>query len=322
MIIFDVQRLKMLSPAEMQLIHAGACRLLAQVGVKVAHEGIAEKLRSRGARFTGGRIFIPPEMVGYALAETAKTISFAAPDPAYAFTVNTAENLVKFGTGGQALYIVQPAVSGWQRRPAGTEDLKQILALCNRLENVDFITRPVEADVPEERMDVEKARIFREYCSKPMNLANLVKVERLDEVLEIVGNPAYVSFIISLVSSPLIMDSAAGEKFMALVEKIFLSPSLAAPRGARLPFPRWGAAAAPCLAALWLCLANIIRPGPGCSTGAYPLLPISIPTGHPAGASRRASGALPLRRSSAVFTTCPVVEQQGYPMKQNHRHRA
>lgn len=59
MIISDMQRLKMLSPAEMQLIHAGACRLLAQVGVKVAHEGIAEKLRSRGARFTGGRIFLP-----------------------------------------------------------------------------------------------------------------------------------------------------------------------------------------------------------------------------------------------------------------------
>lgn len=263
MIISDMQRLKMLSPAEMQLIHAGACRLLAQVGVKVAHEGIAEKLRSRGARFTGGRIFLPPEMVEYALSETAKTISFAAPDPAYAFMVKTTENLVKFGTGGQALYIVGPAAGGWQRRPAGREDLKQILALCNRLENVDFITRPVEADVPEDRMDVEKARIFKEYCSKPMNLANLVKVERLDEVLEIVGNPAYVSFIISLVSSPLIMDSAAGEKFMTLVEKdLPVAISCCPQGGSTAPFSEVGELLQLHAELLFgFVLANIIRPG-------------------------------------------------------------
>ncbi len=263
MIISDMQQVKMLSPAEMQLIHAGTCRLLSQVGVKVTHEGIAEKLISRGARRKGERIFIPQNMVENVLAETAETIQFDAPDPAYGFTVNAAENQVKFGTGGQALYVVERTSNGWLKKSAGTDDLKQILALCNQLKQVDFITRPVECDVREDQMDVEKARIFREYCSKPMNLANLIKVEHLDEVLEIIGNPAYVSFIISLVSSPLVMDSSAGDKLIALVEKDLPVAISSCPQGgSTAPFSEVGE-----LLQLnaelqfGYVLANVIRPG-------------------------------------------------------------
>ncbi|EEG78009.1 trimethylamine--corrinoid methyltransferase [Dethiobacter alkaliphilus] len=219
MIVSDKHLKKMLSPAEMQAIHAGTCKLLEQTGVKVTHEGIVEMLLSRGAERKGDRICIPRDMVENAIADTAKSIKFDAPDPAYGFTVNAAENQVKFGTGGQALYVVDRTSDGWEKRSAGTEDLKQILALCNKLKNVDFITRPVECDVPDDQMDVEKARIFSEYCSKPMNLANLIKKERLDEVLEIIGDPAHVSFIVCLVLSPLVMDNSAGDKLIALLEK-------------------------------------------------------------------------------------------------------
>ena len=133
MIISEKKQIKMLSNAEMELIHLGACRLLSRVGVKVTHEVIAEKLISQGALRKGERITIPANMVENALAKTAKTIQFDAPDPAYSFTLNAVENRVKFGPGGQALYIVHPAAGGWGRRPAGADDLKQILVLCNRL---------------------------------------------------------------------------------------------------------------------------------------------------------------------------------------------
>lgn len=263
MIISEMQRLKMLSPAEMQLIHEGALKLLSQIGVKVTHEGIAERLVSHGAWRKGQRIFISQDMVENALAQTAKTIPFEAPDPAYAFTVNAAENQVKFGTGGQALYIVQRTASGWKRRPAGADDLRQILMLCNQLKNVDFTTRPVECDVSEEQMDVEKAKIFRQYCSKPMNLANLIKVERLDEVLAIIGNPAYVSFIISLVSSPLVLDNSAGDKFIALVEKdLPVAISCCPQGGSTAPFSEVGELLQLHAELLFgFVLANVIRPG-------------------------------------------------------------
>lgn len=62
----------MLSPAEMELIHLGACRLLSRIGVKVTHEVIAEKLISRGAQRKGDRITIPANMVENALGKTEK----------------------------------------------------------------------------------------------------------------------------------------------------------------------------------------------------------------------------------------------------------
>lgn len=263
MIIPDKKQIKMLSPAEMELIHLGACRLLSQIGVKVTHEGIAEKLLSRGAQRKGERIFISQNMVEDTLVKTAKTIQFDAPDPAYRFTLNVDENQVKFGPGGQALYIVHPAADGWGRRPAVTDDLKQILALCDQLKQVDFITRPVECDVPEDRMDVEKAGIFHKYCSKPMNLANLIKVEHLDKVLEIIGNPAYVSFIISLVSSPLVLDNSSGDKFIALLEKdLPVSISCCPQGGSTAPFSEVGELLQLHAELLFgFVLANVIRPG-------------------------------------------------------------
>ncbi len=263
MIISDKQQLKMLSPAEFQLLHEGTCRLLSQVGVKVTHEGIAEMLMSRGAQRKGERILIPQSMVENILEKTAKSIKFDAPDPAYGFTVNAAENQVKFGTGGQALYVVDRTSSEWVRRPAGTDDLKQILALCDQLKQVDFVTRPVECDVPEDQMDVEKARIFREYCSKPMNLANLIKLNRLDEVLEIIGDPAHVSFIVCLISSPLVMDSSAGDKLIAIVEKdLPVAISSCTQGGSTAPFSEVGELLQLNAELLFgYVLANAVRPG-------------------------------------------------------------
>ena len=124
-----------------------------------------------------------------------------------------------------------------------------------------------------------------------MNLANLVKVERLDEVLEIVGNPSYVSFIISLVSSPLVMDSAAGEKFMTLVEKIFLSPSLAALRGKHGPFSEVGELLQLHAELLFgFVLANIIRPGARVLYRGIPITANLYTDGSPRWCQRRASG--------------------------------
>lgn len=263
MIISDEQRIKMLAPAEMELLHRGACRLLSQIGVKVTHKDIATRLLSRGAQRKGDRIFVPQKMIEGALAGTAKTIQFAAPDPGFGFTLDAADNQVKFGTGGQALYIVHPVAGGWERRPAGTDDLKQILVLCDRLQQVDFITRPVECDVPEEQMDLEKARLFRQHCSKPMNLANLIKVGHLEQVLTIIGNPAYVSFIISLVSSPLVLDSFSGDKFVALLEKdLPVSISCCPQGGSTAPFSEVGELLQLHAELLFgFVLAHIIRPG-------------------------------------------------------------
>ena len=262
MIISDAP-IKMLSTDEMQLIHDGTCKLLSKVGVKVTHEGIAETLVSKGAQRKGDRILIPKNMVENALADTARTIKFDAPNPDYSFTVNAAENQAKFGTGGQALYMVNRTSDGWERKLAGANELKQILALCDQLEQVDFITRPVECDVAEDQMDVEKAKLFRDYCSKPMNFANLFKIDRLNEMLEIIGSPAYATFIVALVSSPLVMDNSSGDKLIAILEKnLPVSISSCPQGGSTAPFSEAGELIQLNAELLFgFVLANVIRPG-------------------------------------------------------------
>jgi|GEM_PF-1780067 len=259
----DTQRLQWLSNDELSRVHEGSCRLLAQVGVKVTHDRIAEILKDYGAEQKGDRILVPRELIDRALADTAKSIQFDAPDASHGFTVDASKNEVRFGTGGQALYVVHKTESGWEKKSAENEDLSRILALCDKLEHVDFVTRPVECDVPEDQMDVEKAKRFRDNSSKPMNLANLVKTEKLDEIVEIIGDKAYLSFIVCLVASPLTMDTSAGEKMLTLLEHDFPVAISSCPQGgSTAPFSEVGELVQLNAELLFgYVLANAVRPG-------------------------------------------------------------
>lgn len=96
-----------------------------------------------------------------------------------------------------------------------------------------------------------------------MNLANLVNVEHLEQVLEIIGNPAYLSFIVSLISSPLVLDSFSGDKFVALLSKdLPVSISCCPQGGSTAPFSEVGELLQLHAELLFgFVLANTIRPG-------------------------------------------------------------
>ncbi len=257
------QRMQWLTSEELKGIHQGSCRLLSQVGVKVTHEGIARLLSDSGAHRRGDRLCIPEDLIDKALADTAKVIEFNAPDPNKRFTVDAAADDVRFGTGGQALYVVHRTGEGWEKAPAVSRDLKEILILCDQLEQADFITRPVECDVPEDQMDIEKARLFRSHCTKPMNLANLVDAKNLESIIEIIGDQSYLSFIVCLTASPLTMDSSAGDKLLALMERGLPAAVSSCPQGgSTAPFSEVGELIQLNAELLFgFVLANIIRPG-------------------------------------------------------------
>ncbi len=257
------QRIPWLTPEELKAVHQGSCRLLSQIGVKVTHERIARLLADSGAHSRGSRMCIPEHLVDKALSDTAKVIDFNAPDPNKRFTVDAAADEVRFGTGGQALYVVHRTADGWEKRPAVTGDLRQILTLCDQLDQADFVTRPVECDVPEEQMDIEKAKLFRAHCTKPMNLANLVHTKNLDGIIEVIGDQSYLSFIVCLVASPLSMDTSAGDKLLALVEKGLPAALSSCPQaGSTAPFSEVGELIQLNAELLFgIVLANTIRPG-------------------------------------------------------------
>jgi len=214
-----IKRNQFLSENECRLIHRGSCRLLSELGVKVESDEAIRILKDGGADVKDGRVTIPQNMVEQAVQQTAKKIELGARNPGNTITIDVDSPAVHFGTGGQALYVLHQTSDGsFTRKPAVTQDLIDIIRLCEQLDNVDFITRPVEPDVSEDEMDMEKTRIFLENTTKHMNLANLVKIEKLPEILTAVKDPSRISFIASLTVSPMNLVSPTIEKFMKMVE--------------------------------------------------------------------------------------------------------
>ncbi len=216
-----IKKTQFLSEEECTLIHAGSCRLLSELGVKVESDEAIRLFKDGGADVKDGRVTVPQSMVEQAVQQTAKKIELGASDPENKLTidVNVDSPAVHFGTGGQALYVLHQTKDGsFTRKPAVTQDLIDIIRICEKLDNVDFITRPVEPDVAENEMDMEKTRIFIENTTKHINLANLVKIEKLPEILTAIEDPSRISFIASLTVSPMNLVSPTIEKYMKMVE--------------------------------------------------------------------------------------------------------
>jgi trimethylamine--corrinoid protein Co-methyltransferase len=188
------------------------------VGVEVRHAGAVRLFEKAGAKSQKGRIFIPQEMAEQCLKQTAKKMLLKAADSRNDLMIEAEKPKAYFGTGGQALYVLNYNEGVFEKKPAATQDLIDIVRVCEKLENVDFITRPVEPDVPEEDMDLTKTRIFLENTSKHINLANLIREEKLPEIIRMVQNKELISFIVCVLVSPLSMAESTTEKFIRIVQ--------------------------------------------------------------------------------------------------------
>lgn len=258
-----LQRRALLSHAECELLHDGSCRLLSEVGVQLASPDAIRRFGDAGATHEGGRVRIPRRMVDEALGQTAKRIVLGAKNPERTIVLDAEAPLVHFGTGGQALYVLDHVDGAFRRRQAVTQDLIDILRICEQLESVDFVTRPVEPDVAEDEIDVLKARTFMAHTTKHMNLANLFRLDKLPEIIDTVGDKSWLSFIACVLVSPLNLVSPTTEKLMRLVEEdIPVAISSCPQAGTTAPLSEVGELIqvnAEVLAGV--VLANLVRPG-------------------------------------------------------------
>jgi trimethylamine--corrinoid protein Co-methyltransferase len=259
----EVKRRSLLSTDDCRVVHEGSCRLLEETGIETENRETVEIFVQNGAVLEDGRIKIPRTVLEEFIKKTGTRIELGAKNVHNAFTVEAGVPRIYFGTGGQALYIVEKDNNHFRKRSAGTEDLKKILRLCEQLDNVDFITRPVEPDVPEEDMDLEKVRLFLQNTTKHMNLANLIRLEKLPEILNEISDRSHISFISCVAVSPLKLESGTLKKFMRMVrEDIPVSISSCPQAGLSAPLSELGELIqvnAEVLSAV--VLANMIRPG-------------------------------------------------------------
>jgi trimethylamine---corrinoid protein Co-methyltransferase len=129
-------RLEYLTEDELAAIEETAYRLLDEVGISLQHATAAEMLRGLGCRVEGNRVFIPPDVVRWGLANVTPQKQLHSLDGTYSIPLGDGQ--LRFHNGGGPPFIYHWETG--ERCPATTEDLARMTRLLDALPNVDDIT--------------------------------------------------------------------------------------------------------------------------------------------------------------------------------------
>ncbi|MFA3920911.1 trimethylamine methyltransferase family protein [Ruegeria hyattellae] len=155
-----------LTTADLQRIFDTALDLLERLGMGEVPQRLRDDLLAAGARDGGnGRVVFPPELVGKAIDNAAKTFVLHGRDECRSIEVGG--NRVYFGTGGAAVQTLD--LESGLYRPSTLKDLHDFTRLQDKLANVGWFTRCcVATDVPDPfDLDVNTAYALIRGTTKP-----------------------------------------------------------------------------------------------------------------------------------------------------------
>ncbi|WP_120504816.1 trimethylamine methyltransferase family protein [Sulfitobacter mediterraneus] len=144
---------KPLSETDMQAIHRAALEALEEIGLADAPPSGVAYLTGAGAILgDDGRIRFPRALVEDTLAMANRQITLCARDPAH--DLELGGNRVHFGTAGAAVHMVD--AQGRNYRECGVQDLHDAARICDTLDNIHFVQRPMVCrDIPDnQEMDL------------------------------------------------------------------------------------------------------------------------------------------------------------------------
>lgn len=131
---------KPLSPTQIEQIHEGALRALETIGLADAPESGVAYLTGAGAiQGDDGRIRFPRAVVEDALNKACKKITLPGRDPRH--DLHLWGDRVHYGTAGAAVHMVD--VDGREYRDSTVQDLHDAARICDRLDNIHFVQRPM-----------------------------------------------------------------------------------------------------------------------------------------------------------------------------------
>ena len=141
----------------MQTIHRAALEALEEIGLADAPPSGVAYLTGAGAILgDDGRIRFPRALVEDTLAMANRQITLCARDPAH--DLDLGGNRVHFGTAGAAVHMVD--AQGRNYRECGVQDLHDAARICNTLDNIHFVQRPMVCrDIPDNQ-DMDLNTIF------------------------------------------------------------------------------------------------------------------------------------------------------------------
>ena len=157
---------KPLQAGEIDAIIDTALNLLEQLGIGDVPGRLADLFQAAGAKFEGGRVYIPRSLVFQAIEAAPKTSTLHGRDPARSITVG-GQN-VHYGTGGAAVQTLD--IDSRTYRDATLADLYQFTRLADQLTNVSWFTRCCVATdmVGEWALDINTAYALLVGTTKPV----------------------------------------------------------------------------------------------------------------------------------------------------------
>jgi trimethylamine--corrinoid protein Co-methyltransferase len=152
--------------AGLDQIESVALRLLAEVGIALQHERVAEMLHGLGCRLEGGRAYLPPQVVEQALRSVTPGNFAHSAD---------GRREVRLGPGRFAAHNTggEPNILDYhtgRRRLATTQDQAEATRLLDALPNVDIVV-PLFApqDVPDALMTIAGFDTMLRHTRKPIS---------------------------------------------------------------------------------------------------------------------------------------------------------
>lgn len=226
-----MQPLEILSASEIETIHHASLRILSETGILISQPGALDLLQAAGATRSGKFLRLPPELVGWALAQTPPCFSLRGRSGT---SITLGDGSLHWHNLGGAAQIYDPI--GQTLRPALTADLVAATRLLDALPGVDAITPFfTPQDSPAPAMALALYRHTLPHTGKPVHgpgAQTASEVQTLAEMAFVIGNPAEVLTMGISPVSPLVFPDE-------VVEALLASARLGLPTGP-LPCPTAG----------------------------------------------------------------------------------
>lgn len=215
---------KPLSEGEVKLIADEAFRVLEKSGMAVYTEEGFNALKKAGAEVDESSrvVKMPRSMVEDAIASNPSSITLFSrgeDEDAGVFDAALEKNRVHYGTGGTAIYVLDPDTG--QRRESSVQDVILNAKMVQRLRNIHLFTINVFPHDVKRKSDIDVNRFFHalnnttkhimggvyslEGCKKVVEMAQLIAGGK-----EALAAKPFVSFI-TLIISPFKIDKIYGD---------------------------------------------------------------------------------------------------------------
>jgi trimethylamine--corrinoid protein Co-methyltransferase len=171
--------LTLMGEAQVRRLHGAAKHILGTTGLNVHHPEMRRKLVADGAMVEGVRIYLPGEMVEWALQVAKREVVLfnRLGEP----VMPLGPHQIYFGTGSDLVYTRD--VDSTERRKSVLDDVARAARLCDALDEIDFVMSfALPKDVPNEDAEPQQYYALLQNTIKPIIMTNFSGMDALERM--------------------------------------------------------------------------------------------------------------------------------------------